>query len=87
MRQISIRQFQRSFYTEIKNLPITVAKNNKPLFIVTTFDKIVTTSKNVTTSKPAKNKPKEFTRIPEVSPAIKREREILGRNLKVENYF
>lgn len=34
MRKVGIRQFQRNFYQEIKNLPVTVTKNGTPDFYV-----------------------------------------------------
>lgn len=34
MRQINIRQFQRNFYTEIKNLPVMVTRRKHAVFIV-----------------------------------------------------
>ena len=37
MREVSIRQFQRHFYTEIKNLPVTVTRRRKKVLVVNSF--------------------------------------------------
>lgn len=34
MRKVGIRKFQRNFYQEIKELPVTVTKNGIPDFFV-----------------------------------------------------
>ena len=34
MRQVSIRNFNRGFYREIKDLPVTVTVNDEPKYVV-----------------------------------------------------
>lgn len=41
MRQVTIRQFQRCLYKEIKNLPVIVTRRKKPFFIVQNAQKVV----------------------------------------------
>lgn len=53
MRKITIRQFQRNFYKEIKDLPILIVKRGKKFFVV----------------KPVKVKPAEpVPNNPEINP-------------------
>ena len=34
MRTVNIRQFQRNFYQEIKELPIVVTRRKQPIFVI-----------------------------------------------------
>lgn len=55
MKQITIRDFQRDFYNQIKELPLTVAKNKQDLFVVLSvgeYEKLTAIQRKVATTAP-----------------------------------
>jgi antitoxin (DNA-binding transcriptional repressor) of toxin-antitoxin stability system len=67
MRTITIRQLQQHLFNELQSLPVTITRNGKPSFIVTTFDN-VTTYKDVTTSPHVTTSPVAVQRTVEPAP-------------------
>lgn len=42
MREVSIKEFQKNIYAQIKELPCLVTKNGNPYFQVATLDEVAT---------------------------------------------
>lgn len=66
MRVVTIRDFQRKFYEQITNLPVTVTRTGKPLIVVTSAGEIldgVSHKREVFDKLKAATEPKEMKEV------------------------
>lgn len=73
MNRVKARDFWRSPYKYLKDIPFVVTIRGKPAYVVTKYveekDKLVVTSENVVTMKEAEEKSKDVVTLVSVTPA------------------